>query len=153
MIGTLLAIGSLLGILWMFDACSHAQSIQQFQLAYRYPLSLLYLGFTLGMCVSAKPIRAILSNRVFAALSAISYNLYLWHQFLIVRLRMALGYRSGADVSAAGANAQWMLHFEALALALLVAALLTYCFEKPLARWIGGGSFRVLSKNTGDCNG
>ena len=150
-IGTLLAVGSLLGILWMFDTCSHTQSIQWFQLAYRYPLSLLYLGFTLGMCVSAKPVRALLGNRVFAALSAISYNLYLWHQFLIVRLRMALGYRSGADVSAAGPNAQWMLNFEALALALIVAALMTYCLERPLAKWLGGNRI-FLHQTTGDRN-
>ena len=153
-LGTLTAIGSAIGILTVFEACTHATSIQAFQLAYRYPLSLLYLGFTLGMCVSARPIRALLDNRVLAAIAAISYNLYLWHQFIIVRVRIALGCNSGADVAAMGVQTQWMLHFESLALALAAAALLTYLLEKPLHRLLCSRDMRILPQtNMGESNG
>ena len=138
-IGTVVAALCVVGIVKLFSSCSSAKVLQAWQLTYRIPLSYAFGGFVLGMAVSARPIRMLLSNSVMRAGALISYNLYLWHQFLIVRLRMALGCRSGADVVALGVQTQWMLHTEALLLALVVSIVLTYGLEKPLYRWIMGG--------------
>ena len=144
-IGTAVAVASAVGIWLLFEACTHTKSIQTFQLTYRYPLSLLYLGVTIGMCVSARPIRTLLSNRVLGAIAAVSYNLYLWHQYIVVRLRIALGCKSGADVAALGAQTQWMLTVEALVIALGWATLITYLLERPLHRLLAGRTLRIHS--------
>ncbi len=49
---------------------------------------------------------------------------------------MSLGFQSGADVAAAGTKMQIFLTAEALGLSLLLAAVLTYLWEKPMHRWI-----------------
>ncbi len=134
--GTLFAAVALWGILRLFRSCSSTQNMQIWQLTYRIPLSFAYTVFTLGIAVSVRPVRLVFSNRVMRSLSVISYNLYLWHQFLIVRLRMALGCSSGSDVAALGVQTQWMLHIEALVIALSVAALTTYLLEKPMQKLI-----------------
>ncbi len=117
-------------------ACSQAQSAQAWQLRSRYGLSLLFTLFLLSAAFSVKALRFLFSNAVMRFLSVISYNLYIWHQWIIVSLRQSVGFQSGADTAAAGTKVQLLLTGEGLFLALLAAFLLTYFFEKPLYRLI-----------------
>ena len=109
---------------------------QIWQLENRIGLSLCFTLFLVSAALSLKPLRWLFSNPVARFLGAISYNLYLYHQRLIVLLRMSLGFQSGADVAAAGTKMQIFLTAEALGLSLLLAAVLTYLWEKPIRRWI-----------------
>ncbi len=124
-----------------FRSCltaSLASWAQTWQLQYRFPLALTFGVFVLSLCISIKPLRAIFSCGVFRYLSAISFNMYLWHQWLMVRLRESYGFTSGRGAYEAGATTQWTLTLEALLLAIALASLLTYAFEKPLANLIMG---------------
>ena len=94
-----------------------------------------------------RPIRMLLSNPVWKSIAAVSYNLYLWHQFLIVQLRIAFGCKSGADVAALGVQTQWMLNMEALVLAFGVAIATTYLLERPMHRWIAGRRLNIHARN------
>ena len=109
---------------------------QIWQLENRIGLSLCFTLFLLSAALSLKPLRWLFSNPAARFLGAISYNLYLYHQRLIVLLRMSLGFKSGADVAAAGTRMQVFLTVEALGLSLLLAAVLTYLWERPWQRWI-----------------
>ena len=109
---------------------------QIWQLENRMGLSLCFTLFLVSAALSLKPLRWFFSNPVARFLGAISYNLYLYHQRLIVLLRMSLGFQSGADVAAAGTRMQLFLTAEALGLSLLLAAVLTYFWERPWQRWI-----------------
>lgn len=109
---------------------------QIWQLENRIGLSLCFTLFLLSAALSLKPLRWLFSNPVARFLGAISYNLYLYHQRLAVLLRMSLGFKSGADVAAAGTRMQIFLTVEALGLSLLLAAVLTYLWERPWQRWI-----------------
>ena len=109
---------------------------QIWQLENRMGLSLCFTLFLLSAALSLKPLRWLFSNPVARFLGAISYNLYLYHQRLVVLLRMSLGFKSGADVAAAGTRMQLFLTAEALGLSLLLAAALTYLWERPWQRWI-----------------
>ena len=51
-------------------------------------------------------------------------------------LRISLGFQSGADVASAGMKMQLFLTVEALGLSILLAAVLTYLWERPWQRWI-----------------
>ena len=136
-LGTVAAIGALFAVVRMFQMCSAAGAAsnqQVWQMRFRPLLSLAFTAFLLGASISAKPVRKILDNRVLAAIAAVSYNLYLWHQWLIVKLCGAFGAKSGADIAAKGANAQWTITITGLAIAFIVAALITYGIEKPMSR-------------------
>ena len=138
-LGTIAAIAALYVIYRLFRACTSAGSAgeqQVWQLQNRAILSFAFTAFLLGMSISMKPIRKLLDNRVLSAVAAVSYNLYLWHQWLIVRLCRAFGANSGADIARGGANMQWTVTITGLLLAFAVAALITYAFEKPIARLI-----------------
>ncbi len=114
----------------------YSKDKQLWQLENRIGLSLCFSLFLLSAALSLKPLRWLFSNPVARFLGAISYNLYLYHQRLMVLLRMSLGFQSGADAAAAGAKMQLFLTLEGLGLSLLLAAVLTYFWERPWQRWI-----------------
>ena len=133
-VGTLVLFASVFALVKLFSLCASAGSNQQtWQLNWRIVLSFAFTAFLLGGAICVKPVRKLLDNRVLAALGAISYNLYLWHQWLMVKLRISFGAASGKDIADMGANAQWALTIEALCIALIVAAILTYGFERPVS--------------------
>lgn len=138
-LGTIAAAAALYAIIRLFRLCSasgDASHQQVWQMQYRMLLSLAFTVFLLGASISMKPIRRILDNRVLAAIAAVSYNLYLWHQWLIVKLCTAFGAKSGADIAKGGANTQWTVTVMGLVIAFLVATLVTYGIEKPISRLI-----------------
>ena len=134
----LAVVGAVLIRNQVVDAQMYSGDKQIWQLENRIGLSLCYTLFLLSAALALKPLRWLFSNPVARFLGAISYNLYLYHQRLIVLLRMSLGFKSGADVAAAGTRMQLFLTVEALGLSLLLAAVLTYLWERPLHRWIMG---------------
>lgn len=139
LLGTIAAATAVYLIIRMYHACvaaGDASKQQIWQMTYRYPLSLVYTVFLLGISISIKPVRKLLDNRVLAAIAAVSYNLYLWHQWLIVWVVQQLGARSGKDIADGGPGMQWSVTVTGLVIAFAVAAILTYGLEKPASKLI-----------------
>ncbi len=135
--GSLLAVASCIAVYLLFSMCASAWKEQQvWQMKYRAVLSFAFTGMVLGFAIAPKPFRKILDNRIAASVAAVTYNLYLWHQWLMVRLRMSFGAKSGSDIAEKGANTQWALTIIALITAFLVAVLITYGIEQPISRLI-----------------
>ena len=132
----LAVVGAVLIRNQIVSAQMYREDKQLWQLEHRIVLSLCFTLFLVSAALSLKPLRWLFSNPVCRFLGAISYNLYLYHQRLMVLLRMSLGFQSGADAAAAGAKMQLFLTLEGLGLSLLLAAALTYLWEKPWRRWI-----------------
>ena len=132
----LAVVGAVLIRSQIVSAQMYPQDKQLWQLEHRIVLSLCFTLFLLSAALSWRPLRWLFSNPVARFLGAISYNLYLYHQRLIVLLRMSLGFQSGADVAAAGTKMQIFLTLEGLGLSLVLAAALTYLWERPCRRWI-----------------
>jgi len=107
------------------------------QLTRRLPLGLCGAAFLLGGSLSFAPVRRALSNRVLRFLGGASFSFYIWHQWLAVRLKQwrIPPYRAAADPNQAW-EMPWQLHYTLLcfAAALLLAALIHQCVEKPAAR-------------------
>ena len=136
-VGMLAAAAACYAVYRLFTMCANAGSNQQsWQMNYRAVLSFAFAALVLGFAIAPKPFRKILDNRVAASIAAITYNLYLWHQWLMVHLRMSLDAKSGADIAAMGADTQWALTIVALFTAFTVAIVITYGFERPLSRLI-----------------
>ena len=135
--GTLLAAGSVALIAVFQNGAAYANPIQVFQAEYRFLLSAVFLLLILSLAFSCRALRWVFSNRVMRFLAAISYNLYIWHQWLAVRLKnWRIPYWEGDTLPNMAGNRVWQWEYTLLVLALSIAlaALITYAFERPVSR-------------------
>ena len=138
--GTLVCAACAWGVAAIMREQSHAagyEMIRVGQLRWRWLLSLCGAGFLLGGSLSFRPVRLAISNPFVRFLSGISYNFYIWHQWLAVKLKewRIPAYSSPENPNVAG-EMPWQLHYTLLcfAAALLVAGIITYAVEKPCAK-------------------
>ena len=139
-LGTLACAAGIWGAARVLTAQCHLSgydALRLGQLDHRFAFSLCGAAFLAGGSLSFGGVRALLSNRAVRFLSALSFNFYIWHQWLAVRLKQwrIPPYLSFADPNQAG-EMPWQLHYTLLCFlaALLAAALVTYLVERPCAR-------------------
>jgi len=122
--------------------CDHHMSFsngQQWQVKYRYVLSLVYLLILFGTLMAQHYFRFLLGNRFIKFLAGISFNLYIWHQYIAVKLKeFRIPYWEGDTPPNQLGDKPWMWKYMLLCIAvsLAVAILTTYLIEKPIARLI-----------------
>ena len=138
--GLVLAATSVCLVFFILDRQMRVSGYEELrvgQLRWRWLLSACGGAFLLGGSLSFKPVRAILSNRVVRFLSGVSFNFYIWHQWLAVHLKQwrIPPYLAEENPNMAG-EMPWQLHYTILCfvLALLLAVALTWLVEKPCAR-------------------
>ena len=107
------------------------------QLIWRLPVGLL-TGYILlfGCLISDKPGR-IVGNPATRWLSGISYNFYIWHQFLALRLKKWHLPPYVSEAPNVASEAPWQQQYSILCFAagIVLAAQLTGLLEKPLASY------------------
>ena len=115
-----------------------SETQRQAQMWFALPLSLLMCAFTVCLSLSFERIRNICSNRVILFLSGISYNFYIWHQTIAVRLKEARIPAYTGDSPNVDGQAVWQHRYTLVCFiaALLFAAFMTYIIEKPCAKVI-----------------
>lgn len=131
----------------VMNGAARAPVTQAYQAAVRLPLSLLFLALIFALALSCRALRAVFSNRVARFIALISYNLYIWHQWIAVRLKeWRIPYWEGDNPpNMTGDLAwQWQYFLLSIGLAFGVAILVTYCFERPLSRRLLGRPARPL---------
>lgn len=112
---------------------------QKWQVENRFLLSLLFMVFVLAVIFSARWFRKIFDNRIMAFLAGISYNLYIWHQYIAVKLKeFRIPFWEGdTPPNQLGDTVwQWQYMILCIILSLLVATAMTYLVERPLAKKI-----------------
>ena len=117
-----------------------SEQIRQGQMARRFPLTLALACFTVCAAFSCTGVRYALGNRVMRFLASVSYQFYIYHQLLAVRIReWGLLPSAGPEPWRTGEYA-WQLTFSLLCFltALLAATLITYLFEQPVSRRLRG---------------
>ena len=128
--------------LWrLLDAQAHIYGydlIRQGQLDRRWLFSACGALVLAGGSLSFQPVRRAFSNRVVRFLSGLSFNFYIWHQWLAVKLKewRLPPYLAEASPNQAG-EMPWQLNYTLLcfAAALLAALAVTWLVEKPAANW------------------
>ena len=106
------------------------------QMARRFPLSaVLALGVICAAC-SLPGVRFALGNGLMRVLSQISFQFYIYHQLLAVRLKSWGFPPSAVENPWMAGDYAWQMKYTlcCFLLALIVATLITYLFERPLAR-------------------
>ncbi len=141
---TLLSVLSLAYIGRMVNECAWLSGAEQqlWQVTERFRLTAAFMVFILSTALAAKWYRFLFSNRLMHFLAVISYNLYIWHQWLAVYLKriVRFPYWEGTTPPNQLGDRVWM---DKYALVITVAAfaaaiITTYLIEKPFAKLILG---------------
>ena len=135
--GCILFLAAVFLLIRFQRAASRAESVQVFQAQYRFLLSLVFSLILLSASFGGSVMRAVLGNPMMHFLAAVSYNLYIWHQWLAVHLKsVRFPYWEGSELPNMAGNTAWQHSYTwtVLITSLLFAALITYLFEKPLNR-------------------
>ena len=140
-LSTALTILAAVGVYHILSAQYHrsgGQNIRLGQMLWRFPLSALGCVFLVCGSRSIRLMRTLFSNRVVRFLSGLSFNFYIWHQFLAVKLKAwRIPYYEGENPNQAGLQ-PWQNNYTlfCFAAALALSLAITYLVEKPCARWI-----------------
>ena len=111
------------------------ENIRRGQMARRMSLSVTLSCAMVCAACGLPALRFALGNRIMRVLSDISFQFYIYHQLLAVRLK-SWGFPPSASASPWMDDAQWQFNYTICCFlgGLLLAALITYLFERPLAR-------------------
>ena len=138
-------------ILYRQSFASGYDALRLGQLRWRWLFSLCASAFLLGGSVTFAPIRRAIANPAVRFLSGVSFNFYIWHQWLAVRLKQwrVPAYQAAENPNMAG-EMPWQLHYTLLcfAAALALAVLVTYLVEKPAAKY-GRRRFEAIRSGEG----
>lgn len=121
----------LLGAQSAASAQGHA-ALRLSQLIVRFPLAAALLLMMLAASQMPRALQKLLDNRLMRFLSAISMNLYIWHQILAVQMRRA--WFPDADALHASAPQQRAYTVLCFSVSILVAMIATYGLEEPVTR-------------------
>ena len=134
---TLVALGSIAVVVVMFQNLEHHRTEDHFAewwvIRNGTFYSLAILGVALGSLFAFPAWHKIVANPVLVFFSVISYNLYLWHQVL-VRWVATLPFPHATAHPRDEAGWEWMTAIGGFVVAVGVATLITYKFERPLLR-------------------
>ena len=109
--------------------------IRQGQMDRRFPLSATLCVALISAACGLPALRFLLGNRLMRFLAGISFQFYIYHQLLAVKLK-EWGIPASASPSPWEDDPVWRLQYTLLCFlaALTVATLVTYVFERPIAR-------------------
>lgn len=136
---TIIAIGCIFLFKIMCHSRLSSSSEAKWQIDYRFLLSILNMAFIISCIMSLRPFRKIFNNRIMSFIASISYNLYIYHQFIAVKLReWKIPYWEGETLPNMVGNFDWQWKYLILCIVVSVglATLMTYCVERPVAKLI-----------------
>ena len=113
--------------------------IQKSQMNYRFLLSILFLIFIISTILSSKIYRFLFENRFMRFIAIISFNLYIYHQFIAVKLKeLRIPFWEGETPPniLEDSKWQWTYFILCIVISIVVAIIMTYCVEKPIAKLI-----------------
>lgn len=143
---TVLSVVSFLGVLGYMQNLRMVgghEALQRWQGANRLEVAVLFIIFLVSTIYAIKEYRWIFSNKVMIFLASVSYNYYIWHQYIAVRLRQLNFPPSVSDMPNMVAERPWQIYYTILSflVPLVVAIVLTYLIDKWLV-----GLFRRKDK-------
>jgi len=112
--------------------------LQLIQLRQRFELSLVFSCFLLALPFACRGLQCLFASRVMRFFASISYNLYLWHQYIAVKCKeYRIPWWEGDTPPNITGDRVWMWKYQILIimLSLAVALVMTYGVERKAARF------------------
>ena len=110
------------------------EALRLSQMRIRLPLALALGGMMFSAAFWPRILQKLLDNRLMRFLSAISMNLYIWHQVLAVEMRKA--WFPDTDLLHTDKNLQSAYMLLCICVAVLAAMAVTYGIEQPVSKWL-----------------
>lgn len=151
---TVAALSSIAAFRFMCDWRMNSGWEMKWQVDHRFLLSLVYLVFILGTIFAAKWFRCLWDNWLMEQLALISFNLYICHQYIAVKLKIfRIPYWEGQKMPNMTGNLTWQWKYTILSfvLSFAMAIAMTYLVEIPAARAIKNLYKKRREKNEEDC--
>ena len=123
----------------MMKAAPAVNPVQIWQAQNRYRLSLVFALITVSAALTFSGVRWLFSNAVMRFLAGISYNVYIWHQWIAVKCKeWHIPAWTGEKPPNMTGDAVWQWRYTAIILAATLAAaiLATYVLERPAGEWL-----------------
>ncbi len=131
--------------LYLFKLMCHSrmqcEDIYKWQTDNRFSLSLVYLLIVFSILMGQRFFNFLLGNKIMKFLAGISYNLYIWHQYISVKLKeFRIPYWEGTVPPNQTNDTVWMWKYLLICIwvSFSVAVFMTYFVEKPGAKFILG---------------
>lgn len=122
--------------------CSLSKEAQLWQINNRTALCTAFIILIISLAFSPYWFRWLFSNKFMRFLSGISYNLYIWHQWLAVQLKQVwrIPYWTGTTPPNQLNDSAWQWKYAIIitVVSFAVAILVTYLIEKPFSNIIMG---------------
>ena len=135
-------VGLVVGFWMLFQMMKAAPAVipvQTWQAENRFQLSLVFALITISAALTFSGVRWLFSNVVMRFLAGISYNVYIWHQWIAVKLKeWHIPYWSGEKPPNMTGDVSWQWRYTAAILVATFAAaiLATYVLERPVGEWL-----------------
>lgn len=135
-VGALLVCAALFQVAKMQASCSGTAEIQLGQMDHRILMGVLGAALLLLTAHAGRLLRALIANPATRFVSSVSFQFYIWHQTLAVWFLQLRVIPSEFENPNYAGDHPWQVAFTALCFlgALAISAVLTYGFEKPVAR-------------------
>lgn len=144
---TVFVVLSLLSLVAFFYMVSHfnRDALQIWQSSNRQYFVFLFMGMMGFGCLSSGFWRKIVANKILVFLSLVSYNLYIWHDYILLQL---LKYRIPHFIGDSQHNNPsfnpFLYTILAFGISIAIATLVTYLFERPLLKYGFKGVFAKI---------
>lgn len=137
--GAAACLAGILWVLWIQNTRDN-RDLNQWQMIWRFPLGALGAGFLFCGGLWPKWLDRAAGNPLTKYCAAISYNFYIWHQYLAVKLKQWNLPAYVTEMPQRDEGRAWQGRYTLLcfAVAFAAATLFTYLLEKPAARWLAG---------------
>jgi peptidoglycan/LPS O-acetylase OafA/YrhL len=135
-------VGLIVGFWMLFQMMKAAPSVtpvQIWQAQNRFRLSLVFALITVSAALTFSGVRWLFSNVVMRFLAGISYNVYIWHQWISVKCKeWHIPAWTGEKPPNMTGDVSWQWRYTAVILAATFAAaiLATYVLERPAGEWL-----------------
>ena len=134
-LGSAACLAGILAVLF-FQSSANGRELNQLQMYWRLPLSALGAGFL--WCGGQWPegFARAAGNAVTRWCAAVSYNFYIWHQYLAVKLKDWHIPPYVSELPQRSEGRAWQMRYTLLcfAAAFAAAAIFTYAVERPFSR-------------------
>ncbi len=114
-----------------------AGELQAVQLGQRFELSLVFSVFLLALPFAGRGLKFLFANRGVKLLAGVSYNFYIWHQYIAVKCKeWRIPYWKGDVPPNMTGDKAWMWKYQILIVVLSLAAAfaVTYGLERPVSK-------------------